>query len=409
MNSILNKKMKVMSLLVLLAMTLLYQNCSKVAFSEAQDLTSSEQVWKVVYPLEQQSSSTQQFLKVLLVIDNSRSMSATQDKLKRNIYRLISELKNLNTEIRIVKTDELVSGRYHKITQTHDSVGRNIQVMQAQPRAASTFPHFKFTSVQSEAEKATILSSLEAAIDGVGVDGSGEEAPLASFAYSLIVDKYFSQGDVPLVYFITDENDSYSMEHLAKFPLRQWDFSSSMKYVNYVGMQFDPLSATRQFETVFGLQPNALGKIDEAQFFARLRSTMEEKFGARYLFAVSANVSGQNCIKSQGQSDDITFGVMKSYFPEDKMIISSLCSDADYSDLIDKVANVVTNVMANSYQLKIKTEDVISQVSLISQSGERTILRADQYLRSGSQIEFVNIDLTQFRNGSMEIALSKRP
>lgn len=483
------KSLKSISVLCFLAIVLLqYQNCSKANFvaSESQTIMNQNELGIKVFPIEQQTQTSQQPLKVLLVIDNSGSMATTQDKLKSNINKLVSKLKNLNTTIRIVKTDELVSGRYSKSTQVQQSAGV-VQITKVMPQLESSFPQFKFYSNQTATDKAAVLRALETAITNVGISGSGEEAPIASFTYSMFVDQYFLQGDIPLIYFITDENDSFTMEHLARFPLQQNDLVTALKpavditffnpytytYLKnnvsvmpinlslsrcessrslvtsltgcesfnrpYTFTKMDPVgitcasyvaggqltaaeqalmscrsnpqynltSATYKSDIIFDLYADATNKIAESAFFSKLRSYMELKFGARYLFAVSANLAGQSCAKTSSQSFDETFHLMKSYFPEDKVILSSICSDSDYSTLIDKMVTSVTKVMTQSYQLNLKPEEIISQVTLVARNGERLVLTQDQYLRSGNQIEFKNVDLSSFVSGTMEIKLVK--
>lgn len=193
---------------------LTFQNCSPrtSAFAVTGEIgenseyeTPTDRVLKV--SPETDILANEQPVKVLLVVDNSGTMQASQQNLARSVSQLSNLLQDFDAEVMVVNTTctgcletiprEIVTTAETKTTTT----GR---------RFVPNFRKFVISKSFTSQEKTTVLSQLSAHITAQGTGGSTIEQPLQSIAFALHHEDFFKVGDNALIYVITDENDDQS-------------------------------------------------------------------------------------------------------------------------------------------------------------------------------------------------------
>lgn len=200
-------KNKIAFLSIFSILAILFQNCSaQLNFSQNMKSGSVESFRSFEIFPSFDKVANQKPIKVLLVIDNSGTMQASQDNLVKNIEMLFNNLNKFDTEVLIVTTD----ANYLKAESKNytNQSGNNVQTItkKFQP------PHqtYKFLKNNTIEDRNSELAKLKDYILNIGTNGSTAEKPVASVLMALNYESFFEKNDNALIYVITDENDDHS-------------------------------------------------------------------------------------------------------------------------------------------------------------------------------------------------------
>ena len=221
-------------------MLFLFQNCSKMSFSASNSSVSPgssitsvpsqpaqpgapiiTERTKILLP-ESTTQQNNQKVKVLLVVDNSATMTNSQENLSRNISTLLNELSKFDSEIQVVSTtystDDCPNNAKCRANALHQVEGStrfdiftdvngvsrygSISTTNTYPKPVTTF---KINSTYTEAQKNLITSEISNKIKSLGVRGSDQERPFANTVLQSL--SFFKKDDRALIFIITDEDD----------------------------------------------------------------------------------------------------------------------------------------------------------------------------------------------------------
>lgn len=201
-----------------------FQNCSKVSYQEQDGNNGSNGAGVRKVTINPTFGSQNADLKVLIVADDSYTMSNSQTRLSNAVDSLMNPLAGRNVEFKIVSTsgipnnmiDYSIDSRYY--TQNGTEVAASSvntlskyyidhTVSNLNERHTPLVSYKDYTSEQFEAVK----TKVKKAILSVGVNGSDTEEGFCSALRQLFDEgpkRFFKAGDKAAIVFLTDENDS---------------------------------------------------------------------------------------------------------------------------------------------------------------------------------------------------------
>lgn len=198
---------------------------------------------KVILPEVSSTTQINHKVKVLLVVDNSATMGASQTNLSNQISVLLEKLSSFDSEIQVVSSsyqaDDGRSDLQENIlfTTINTSTPKYIQgylgTSDKTELVENTMPVFQLKPGQSTAERQASILAISNRIKALGVLGSSSEAPFAVAA--LQGAKFFNAGDRGLIFIITDEDDKHSIDKLSQpiFSVRESANTGEMEEHTY--------------------------------------------------------------------------------------------------------------------------------------------------------------------------------
>lgn len=242
----------------------IFQNCSKVKYqtmdpTAATKTDTSLSVRKItVDPTYNQQKAD---MKILIVVDDSYTMSQSQTQLANAIDSLLNPLQGHNVEFKIVSTsgvphneiDYTISNKYYS--------DQNIEITESQLTGLSGYfvdHNIKNSTVNrhgllklyresTTAQFNNLKTQIKSSIQSVGVNGSDTEEGLCATVRQLFDEassRFFKAGDKAAVVILTDENDS-SVFAKCSTRYRQRVSAKSEAYYSY-GQQRAKLSLEYQ-------------------------------------------------------------------------------------------------------------------------------------------------------------------
>lgn len=242
-----------------------FQNCAKVNYqtldpNAANNIkTDNLGVRKVtIDPTYNQEKAD---MKVLLIVDDSYTMSQSQTQLANAIDSLLNPLQGHNAEFKVVSTSGVPSNEVdYSITNKYYS-DQNIEISESQLNGLNGYfvdKHVKVSTVNrhgllklyresTTSQFANLKAQIKSTIQAVGVGGSDVEEGLCAAVRQLFDEtssRFFKPGDKAAVVILTDENDS-SVFAKCSTRYRQRVSTRPVVYYNY-GQQRAKLSLEYQ-------------------------------------------------------------------------------------------------------------------------------------------------------------------
>ena len=209
-----------------IASTVVFQNCSKVNYNlpDSAALKSSGKVNRVI-SLNSAFNNQNSDLKILIIVDDSYTMSQSQNRLSNAVDSLMNPLLGRNVEFKIVSTSGIPSNEIdYKIDKKYLNSGSN-EITESQALASTSYSiekiisnkvdsrHSKIASLKeyTQVQFNTIKAKVKSAILNVGVNGSDAEeglCPVVRQLFDTTTTSFFKKGDKAAIIFLTDEDDS---------------------------------------------------------------------------------------------------------------------------------------------------------------------------------------------------------
>ena len=221
-----------------------FQNCSPFRFSQQSNvqLSSSiqpaEEVPTQVNPTQVKKTNLLTYpinksqimspVKIVLVIDDSASMSVYQQKLKAGLSKFLDAVKNLNVEIAIITTSMYGDGTQWSRSWAVNGNGELSEVkegihpktdgeyIQERKLHNGNFVSFKMPPNRKEADFLDVKNSILKRIDSIGTKGNSDEKGFCSAIAALMDDEggrpinsFIHTGDKVSFVFLTDEDDTH--------------------------------------------------------------------------------------------------------------------------------------------------------------------------------------------------------
>ncbi len=230
----------VFALVLSAAVASIFQNCAKVNYQRqaqaAKVSTGNTSTAVTKQALINPSFNPQSAdMKVLIVVDDSYSMSQSQTRLASAIDSLLNPLEGRNIEFKIVSMSGVPDNQIDYNIQTTNLSGTVIQ-----NTITNSFNnrHGTLRSLQSynSTQFMTLKSQIKATILSVGTNGSDTEEGFCAAARQLFdtsADRFFTAGDKAAIIFLTDEDDASSYSKCLS-AYQQNTNSSQVVYYNYL-------------------------------------------------------------------------------------------------------------------------------------------------------------------------------
>ncbi len=211
-----------------IATTFVFQNCSKVNYTTPENLKpkikniNSRMI--DVNPLFNQVFAD---MKVLIVVDDSNTMSQSQTRLSNAIDSLINPLFGRNVQFKIVSTSGIPNNQIDyrlikKITLENGTVVSSLPTIPENYTADYTVSpknirHSQLSSSSNftQAQFSVVKQNLKNAILAMGTNGSDKEeglCPALRTMYDTSPTAFFKKGDKAAIIILSDEDDTSTFE-----------------------------------------------------------------------------------------------------------------------------------------------------------------------------------------------------
>lgn len=212
-NMIHQKKLSLGTLILVAALFVasVFQNCAKVNYQAQPNIKVGG-----VNVVTKQVSINPAFnpqnadMKVLIVVDDSYTMSQSQSRLSSAMDSLLNPLEGRNVDFKIVSTSGIPNNQIDYDFQT-----TNISSSVVQNTITNSIGnrHGVLRSLQSynSTQFSSLKNQIKSAILAVGTNGSDTEEGFCSAARQLFdtsSNRFFNAGDKAAIIFLTDENDA---------------------------------------------------------------------------------------------------------------------------------------------------------------------------------------------------------
>lgn len=283
-----NSKSAVVSSIILFGVIVLaFQNCSQVEFESVDVLHSGSNSAERILEFKAESKLVPQDIKILLVVDDSYTMSQSQQYLSDKSSILIEALKGRNVELLLTTTSDprkttvnsyFVSSDPNKKLNTLTNLPplrevsassikshgeRYLQVYGSAPDRKEVF---KIAANMSENQFNAVASAIKQKIKELGVNGNSNETgicPILRHIGDKSKDSFLRDGDRVGVVIITDENDMTSHSNC--------NAGSSSIISNdqliYYGLKF-PTASIKHTITTGGQDGVGSGRVSEQIIYA---------------------------------------------------------------------------------------------------------------------------------------------
>jgi hypothetical protein len=233
------KKLSLVGLFFLAAIFIasVFQNCAKVNY-QAKLAEPTTNIGKVVtknISINPAFNPQSADMKILIVVDDSYTMSQSQTQLANALDSLLNPLQGRNVEFKIVSTSGIpdnqidydISTTNLSATTIQNTITNSINGRHSPLRSLQSYNTTQFQTLKNQV-KASILS--------VGTNGSNTEEGFCAAARQLFdnsANSFFKAGDKAAVIFLTDENDASSYSTCLS-SYKQTTSNSQVVYYNYL-------------------------------------------------------------------------------------------------------------------------------------------------------------------------------
>lgn len=209
-----------------IATTMIFQNCSKVNYDVQPNPTvkTTGQVNRIT-SINPTFNTQNSDMKVLLVVDDSYTMSQSQLRLSNAVDSLINPLFGRNVEFKIVSTSGIPNNEIDYNIDKKYLNANQTEISEAQALSSQSYlidktitnrtyeRHAKIASLKNytQSQFNSIKTKVKNAILNVGVNGSDTEEGFCAAARQLFDSSptsFFKHGDKAAVIFLTDEDDA---------------------------------------------------------------------------------------------------------------------------------------------------------------------------------------------------------
>lgn len=201
-----------------------FQNCSKVNYQQTGSNVNQQGTIRTL-TINPTFNSQNADMKVLFVVDDSYTMSQSQNRLSNAVDSLMNPLFGRNIEFRIVSTSGIpsnlidydISAKYfddqHNEFPANQVASNTNYTIEKTVTNLATGRHNRLVSYRnySQAQFNTVKSQVKSAILQAGVNGSDNEEGLCATARQLFDEgpqRFFKEGDKAAIILLTDEDDS---------------------------------------------------------------------------------------------------------------------------------------------------------------------------------------------------------
>ncbi len=233
------KKLSLVGLFFLAAIfiTSVFQNCAKVNY-QAKQVAPIANIGNVVTKsivINPAFNPQSADMKILIVVDDSYTMSQSQTQLANAMDSLLNPLQGRNVEFKIVSTSGIPDNQID-----YDIATTNVSptVIQSTVTNSLNNRHTTLRSLQNynSTQFQTLKNQVKASILSVGTNGSNSEEGFCAAARQLFdnsAHSFFNAGDKAAVIFLTDENDASSYSTCLS-SYQQTTNNSQVVYYNYL-------------------------------------------------------------------------------------------------------------------------------------------------------------------------------
>lgn len=230
----------------------IFQNCARTNYGEEHDSNASVLSANRKVIIDPSFNQQKANLKVLFVVDDSYTMSQSQQHLANAVDSLLNPLQGHNVDFKIVSTsgvpsnevDYAISTRYLSedrleipASQLSSLNSYLVEKSVANNSNASTRRHnnLKLFRTSTGEQFTQIKSELKTAILSVGVAGSDVEEGICATVRQLFdtsPNRFFKAGDKAVIVILTDENDNSVFSKCVTRYIQRVS-SKSVVYYNY--------------------------------------------------------------------------------------------------------------------------------------------------------------------------------
>lgn len=236
-------------LAVALSVSPIFQNCAKVNYGTKsnEDPTGLALATRKV-SIDTSTEKANAPVKILFVVDDSYTMSQSQQLLSNSIDSLLNPLKGLNVTIKVVSTSGVPNNaidyssdvKYfnelqQEITNSQTANLANFYIEKRFDNTNSRHPEFKILPSDSDLNYSNTRAALKNTILNIGTNGSDQEEGLCAIARQLFdttSSAFFKAGDKGLVILISDENDASVFDNCT-YKIREKMSSKDVALYNY--------------------------------------------------------------------------------------------------------------------------------------------------------------------------------
>lgn len=208
------KGMSLVALILISAVmvTTTFQNCAKVNYQldQKNNATTSQSVMTKTAQINPSFNPENADMKVLFVVDDSFTMSQSQQRLSNALDSLLDPLEGRNVDFKIVSTSGLPNNMIDYDVETNvinsntseHTVKNSVNNRHALLRSLAAFNASQFSSLKSQIKNAVL---------SVGTNGSDTEEGFCAAVrqlYDTSANRFFQPGDKAAIIFLSDENDS---------------------------------------------------------------------------------------------------------------------------------------------------------------------------------------------------------
>lgn len=199
-----------------------FQNCAKVSYKTQNGVTVTEtgNGGDKIAEINPEFFTDPADLKILLIVDDSYTMSQSQKSLHDAMDSLLNPIKGRTSEIRIVSTTGVLNNQVD-YTYSESAISYPAGTVQRTYRPRSGERHIPFQILKSYTNDQfnEMKEMIKAEVLKVGVQGSDTEEPICASLQHLYDDSgssFFKSGDKVAVIILSDENDSSVFETCSK-------------------------------------------------------------------------------------------------------------------------------------------------------------------------------------------------
>lgn len=200
-----------------------FQNCAKVNYQTQNGVTVTETGTPngdKIAEINPEFFSDPSDLKILLIVDDSYTMSQSQQQLHQAMDSLLDPVKGRTSEIRIISTTGVLNNQVDYTSADSADVIPPGKVQRIY-RPANNGRHapFQILSTYSNDQFNEMKAKIKAEVLKVGIQGSDNEEPICASLHHLYDEsgtRFFKSGDKVAVIILSDENDSSVFDQCSK-------------------------------------------------------------------------------------------------------------------------------------------------------------------------------------------------
>lgn len=225
-----------------------FQNCAKVNYGTKEGDATGLGLASRKVTLDTGTEKASAPVKILFVVDDSYTMSQSQQHLSNSIDSLLNPLKGRNVNIRVVSTSGVPNNAIDYSSDLKYFNELQQEITAAQVSGLPTYfiekrfdningrnAEFKILPTDSDLTFSTTRANLKNTLLNMGTNGSDQEEGLCAISRQLFdtsSSAFFKAGDKGIVILISDENDASVFEKCTYKTREQMSFKDIALY-NY--------------------------------------------------------------------------------------------------------------------------------------------------------------------------------